>query len=667
MRLVAIIMVMSMLLFSFPAKAAGADSWEEVERILARAVESGDPTPSFTLGRELLAEMRQDADRFRIAAARAGCRSVAWTWWTDGRVEITQMEPFGCPVLQVKDKDGLLSAVRKMRDRKEKNFVLIPDPAFYASLMADPAEKKALLLEGGLYGWDTEYHSDSTCCLEYVSCSYWNGSVYRVTGEKELSSRMRDLASSGQNSFAFLLDGRTWDSMMTSDCERLKALETAAFIRGDACSFYTELRILIYCGDAASIYYPGYEILCAVRAGDEDRLSPTLKATLRAARQMVSSVYGTDEEMTLAIHDMLCRHITYRIDDTTDSDDCCVGAILNGEANCDGYSDAFLLMCGLKGIRARLISGDSRKISPNEDPAHMWNLVLLKGLWRGVDVTWDDGGKEIVYENYGMGWDRMLENYRFIADFMPENMLQSTDLKDRPVPEFMVKDADGVCAALRETAQAGRTQAVLRLDERLWAEYLSPANPVWEWLDLAGVEGRVSYSDTERKLIITDITPLGADVMTGAADSESGVIGLMRSASGAREMRIYLSPGLYARYRESDNPVWKWLDMAGITGNVSYSDAARRVIVSDISPLGPGVLTMEAETSGELIRLLSGADKTTVREVRIYCSESLFSSFASDMSRIWAWLESGGVSDASIRYSAERRGIFCVDIRWQRR
>ena len=83
---------------------------------------------------------------------------------------------------------------------------------------------------------------------------------------------------------------------MTSDCERLKALETAAFIRGDACSFYTELRILVYCGDAASIYYPGYEILCAVRAGDEDRLPPTLKATLRAARQMVSSVYGTDEE-----------------------------------------------------------------------------------------------------------------------------------------------------------------------------------------------------------------------------------------------------------------------------------------------------------------------------------------------------------------------------------
>ena len=667
MKLTVLLTVFVLLLFTSSANAAGADSWEEVERILAQALENGEKTPSFTLSGKLLSEMKQDADRLRVAAARAGLRSVAWTWWTDGKVEITKMEPFGCPVNTVRNKDELFSSVRKMRDRKEKDFVLLLDPSLYASMMADRAETKALLLEAGLLGWDTEYHSNSTCFLEYVSCTYWDGTVFRVNSEKELSSRLQEHASAGHDSIAFLLDSKTWSSMMSSDSERLRALETSACVRGDACSYYSELRLLVYHDKDASIYYPGYAILCAVRAGNEDHLPPIWKATLRTARQMVSTVHGTDEEMALSIHDMLCRHITYRIDDTTDSDDCCVGAVLNGEANCDGYSDAFLLLCGLKGIPVRLVDGDARRVSsPNEDPAHMWNLILLNGLWRGVDVTWDDNGNGISYENYNMGWDRMLENYRFITDFMPDNMLKTTDLRDRPVPEYRVKDADGVCDALRQAAETHRTQAVLWLDGQLYDEYRSPENPVWKWLDLAGVEGRVSYSDAERKLIISDITPLGADVMAGTADSESGIIGLMRSASGARELRAYLSPELYSRYLEEDSPVWKWLDLAGIEGSVSYSDVSRRVIVSGISPLGPSVLTTEAETSRDVIRILRGADKTTVKEVRIYCSESLFSSFASDNGRIWSWLESGGAADASIRYNAERRVIFCIDIRWQR-
>ena len=668
MRSTAVLAAFVILLFSSFAQAAGVDSWEEVERLLSQALEKGDTSPSFTLSRDLLAEMKQDANRFRIAAARAGLRSVAWTWWTNGRVEITQLEPFACPFQVVRDQDELLAAVGRMRDREEKNFVLLPDPSFYSSLMADRTEKKALLLEGGLFGWDTEYHSDSTCCLEYVSCTYWDGTVCRVNSEKELSSRMQEFASAGSNSFAFLLDGRTWSSVMASDSKRLRALETAASIRGDACTYYSELRILIYHDKDRSIYYPGYAILCAVKAGNEDRLPPVQKKTLDAARRMISSVSGTDEEMALSIHDILCRHITYRIDDTTDSDDCCVGAILNGEANCDGYSDAFLLLCGLKGIPVRLIDGDARKVSsPNEDPSHMWNLILLDGLWRGVDVTWDDTEHEASYENYNMGWDRMTLNYSFIPDFIPANTLKATDLKDRPVPEFRVKDMAGVCDALRQAAGMHRSQAVLWLDEQLYAEYRSPSNPIWMWLDLAGIEGKVSYSDDERKLIISDITPLGTGVMTGTADTESDIVRLMRSASGSEELRVYLSSGLYARYQEDDDPVWKWLDLAGIEGKVSYSDASRRVTVTDILPLGPDILVAQAGTSEEVIRILRGADKSAVREVRIYCSESLFSSFESDHSRIWSWLEKGSASDASIRYSSERQVIFLIDIQWQRR
>lgn len=57
--------------------------------------------------------------------------------------------------------------------------------------------------------------------------------------------------------------------------------------------------------------------------------------------------------------------------------------IVNGEACCAGYADAFLQMAKACGLSARYIH--------NTD--HAWNLVKLDGEWYHVDVTWEDSGK----------------------------------------------------------------------------------------------------------------------------------------------------------------------------------------------------------------------------------------------------------------------------------
>ncbi len=57
--------------------------------------------------------------------------------------------------------------------------------------------------------------------------------------------------------------------------------------------------------------------------------------------------------------------------------------IVNGEACCAGYSDAFVQMAKACGLSARYIH--------NTD--HAWNLVKLDGDWYHVDVTWEDSGK----------------------------------------------------------------------------------------------------------------------------------------------------------------------------------------------------------------------------------------------------------------------------------
>lgn len=54
--------------------------------------------------------------------------------------------------------------------------------------------------------------------------------------------------------------------------------------------------------------------------------------------------------------------------------------IVNGEACCAGYADAFLYMAKACGLTARYICSDD----------HAWNLIKLDGDWYHVDVTWED-------------------------------------------------------------------------------------------------------------------------------------------------------------------------------------------------------------------------------------------------------------------------------------
>ncbi len=60
------------------------------------------------------------------------------------------------------------------------------------------------------------------------------------------------------------------------------------------------------------------------------------------------------------------------------------GALINKLAVCEGYSEAFLLLCWTTGIDARIIEGTGN------GGAHEWNVVKIDGKWYQIDVTFDD-------------------------------------------------------------------------------------------------------------------------------------------------------------------------------------------------------------------------------------------------------------------------------------
>ncbi len=154
--------------------------------------------------------------------------------------------------------------------------------------------------------------------------------------------------------------------------------------------------------------FPGKAILMAVRNGNTAFLPEREARTLKAASDAAAAAIDPDPLLTAKnVHDWICANTIYKVDEASSDDDTSIGAILNGEANCDGYSDAFYLIGSLAGLNIRYQHGDSLdKTSPDTSASvsHVWNLVEIAGRWYMADVTWDDepGGISRPGCMYGM-------------------------------------------------------------------------------------------------------------------------------------------------------------------------------------------------------------------------------------------------------------------------
>jgi len=137
---------------------------------------------------------------------------------------------------------------------------------------------------------------------------------------------------------------------------------------------------------------PARRILNAVRSNDYASLTTRELRLLNVALDIVSR---TDADTPAAylwqLQAALAEYITYTINPNTDDDDCAFGALLDGEANCDGYADAFDLCAGLAGFDTMMVTGYSNEPDTGESTGHAWNLVKVYGQWYFVDATWADG------------------------------------------------------------------------------------------------------------------------------------------------------------------------------------------------------------------------------------------------------------------------------------
>jgi len=107
----------------------------------------------------------------------------------------------------------------------------------------------------------------------------------------------------------------------------------------------------------------------------------------------------TEVERVKAIHDWMVKNINYNYDaaaniqgggTANESALTAEGALVGKNVVCEGYSEAFFLLCWTAGIDARILTGVADNGSGSGPIGHEWNIVNIGGKWYQVDVTWDD-------------------------------------------------------------------------------------------------------------------------------------------------------------------------------------------------------------------------------------------------------------------------------------
>lgn len=125
----------------------------------------------------------------------------------------------------------------------------------------------------------------------------------------------------------------------------------------------------------------------------------------------------TDAESELEkariIYTYLQDNIVYEMDESEDlkqkilNSDYLYDAICDGATNCDGYANAFSLLCYLNDITCiEKMTGNNAK-----ETGHTWNSAFLDGKWYNVDAT--EGDEEEEKDENDRWYDELLINFAF--------------------------------------------------------------------------------------------------------------------------------------------------------------------------------------------------------------------------------------------------------------
>ena len=404
-------------------------------------------------------------DDYRLIAFLGGVEDYKLSYSTGACMLLfTGVSYTDAACLYCESDEEIVQAIRAVGARGVTSFRIMMDQATYDGIFANSfAHLYELEAQAGMTAGDLRFSSASRLIL--IDNAVIQSDATPIASLEEACAHVARCAEQGDTDISLLLTAEVYSALMEG-VDSLAASDARFYDLLGNVGIFTADRVATnrFSGSISLQdvhYYAGTDILRAVDSGTTAALPARYQEALTAAQSLAAGcARETDTATALAIHDALCELITYTDDETTIEDDCCIGALLSGQANCDGYADAMVLVGRLAGLNVRYQHGDSLKGGfEGMFSTHMWNLIELDGSWRMIDVTWDDMASDTAHLWFNVGEDRAAQSHTWGRD-MTVPMLAATDPASRPVYEAFVTTAEDAAAQ-----QAGATVFDLYLTE----------------------------------------------------------------------------------------------------------------------------------------------------------------------------------------------------------
>ncbi len=217
----------------------------------------------------------------------------------------------------------------------------------------------------------------------------------------------------------------------------------------------------------------------------------------------------------LSIHDFICSSTVY--DPSGSYIYGAYGALVDNRSVCEGYAEAFKLLCDQNDIDCILVTGAGITSSGREN--HMWNYVRMEdGRWYAVDATWDDG--DTVSHLYFLVGSQTVVNLQngklFSENHEPEGDVSRTDLHEFYYPTLSRRSyAENHPSVEDSTSQtvtdSSSTESTLPdIDSESLSERDTSPLPSESESDTAILEDSNLISETETYAIAVTSTEYGA-------------------------------------------------------------------------------------------------------------------------------------------------------------
>ena len=362
------------------------------------------------------------------------------------------------PRVVCETEEDIVEAIRQMGGIGAKAFNLILTEALYDNVHANSFKPlRQLETEAGMTSSSMAYNY-MDYVLYYTDAVIVSNVVKLNTPEEAIAYTVQ-CAAAGDKEIALFCSDELYTLLIgnispfaigSTSMSPIYDVAAQAGLFDYTFSYSAQTHIIVLKIDAL---YPGAAIVNALRSGDEAVLSERERLAWQAAAQLAEAcAAGAPLDTARNIHDRLCDMIVYTDDENTDEDDTAIGALLNGQANCDGYADAFYLVGTLAGLNVRYQHGDSYDVGLSfkfgDTETHMWNLIEIDGSWRLIDVTWDDGSEAgIRYTWFNLGQDRAARMHIWNSETSVP-LLAETDLSVRPENEYLAASKEEAVAAI---------------------------------------------------------------------------------------------------------------------------------------------------------------------------------------------------------------------------